>query len=99
MRLGNGLDDGEAEAIAPAGAGRAGEALERVRQVARREAVAVIAHLHPDYVAGMPGGKLDLPCSVDERVVDQIVEGMFQPQGIGEDQARLGPYGDRPAPV
>jgi len=37
VRLGNGLDDGEPEAVAPAGAGRAGEPLERVRQIVSRD--------------------------------------------------------------
>jgi hypothetical protein len=43
VRLGDRLDDGEPEAVAPAGAGRAGEPFERVRQIVRRETIAGIA--------------------------------------------------------
>src|SRR5581483_1829132 len=84
VRLGNRPDDRESEAGPASTACRVGpgEPIECPSDEIAPESVAVIAHVKFDAPVGGAGAETNLVAAVAERVVDEIAEGLFEPESV-----------------
>jgi len=95
--FGDGLHNGQAQAVTTSGARGRSEANERMGEIALREPAPMITNVQLDHLAVALAAELHVTGTMGERVVQQVAECILEPLTVRRDCDLVGDYRDRAA--